>query len=146
MNIPSSSKPQPVTESPFSTKVKIYFSIGGSLLLTVAVAAFFIHVTIENQLRYKLRVVNQSGIPIESFLVSGPGIRLDLGPIASNGQVLHRLDFSSDGSLHFSAELGDKKFSDEIEGYVTGNLGGNTTIKIHPGHSYEINKKVGYWY
>jgi hypothetical protein len=117
--------------------------VGAILLLNFPAATIFTVSAINLVTRYTIHVSNQSGTSIESFVVTGPGVLVELGPIASGQRVQHHLQFAGDGSLDFTARQGQSEFSDQLEGYVTGGWGGDTTIRVLPERRYEIQKRNG---
>jgi hypothetical protein len=123
-------------------KIQLHaFLAGGMLLLNVPVATIFAVSAIHIMTCYVMRVSNESGSAIESFVVTGPGIRVDLGPIAPGQSTEYQMTFSGDGSLDFIARQQQSVWGGVMEGYVTGGLGGDTTIRIMPNSQFQIIKK-----
>jgi hypothetical protein len=98
--------------------------VGVLLLANFPAAAIFTLSAIHVVTRYTVRVLNESGSAIDRFVVTGPGVRVDLGPIAPGHKVEHHLGFSGDGSLDFTARQGQSDLRGVLEGYVAGGLGG----------------------
>jgi len=117
--------------------------VGGLLLVNFPAAAIFTLSAINVVTRYTVHVFNESGSPIESFVVTGPGVQVELGPIASGHRVQRHLGFAGEGPLDFTAHQGQSDFVGQLDGYVTGGLGGDTTIRVLPERKYEIQKRNG---
>ena len=117
--------------------------VGGLLLVNFPAAAIFTLSAINVVTRYTVRVLNESGNAIESFVVTGPGVRVELGPVAPGHRVKRHLGFSGDGSLEFTARQGQSNFRGVLDGYVTGGLGGDTTIRVLPERQIEIHNRNG---
>lgn len=115
--------------------------VGGLLLVNFPAAAIFTLSAINVVTRYTVRVLNESGNAIESFVVTGPGVRMELGPIAPGRRVVRHLGFCGDGPLDFTARQGQSTFRGVLEGYVTGGVGGDTTIRLMPESQYEIHHR-----
>jgi hypothetical protein len=88
--------------------------------------------------QYVIDVANESDAVVDSFIVEGPGVRAELGPIQIGDSKQGRVFFDADGSLTFTARQQQLRFGGEIEGYVTNNLGGMATIRIKPGGNFEV--------
>ena len=86
-----------------------------------------------------VRVYNESSLPIESLMVTGPGVRTELGPIASERRVHRHLHFRGDGTLDFTARQQEVQFSGQLEGYVTGSLGGERIITVRQRGIFELS-------
>lgn len=117
--------------------------ISGVLLVNFPVAGFFTLSAINLVTRYTVHVINNSGSPIENFVVTGPGICVELGSIADGDQLQRHLHFAGDGSLDFTARQNRFKIAGQLEGYVTGGMGGETTIQMLPGGKFELQKRHG---
>src|SRR5262249_6050924 len=85
---------------------------------------------VEIQTRYTVRVRNDSGATLESFVVTGPGASIEMGPVAPAEEVETHLHFRGDGQLRFAARQGRHDFGGEIDGYVTGGFFGKKSIRI----------------
>jgi hypothetical protein len=112
--------------------------VGGLLLTNFPAAAFYTLSAIDVATRYTVRVHNDSDRPIESLVVTGPGVRVELGPIAPGQQARRHIRFRGDGTLDFSARQQQLQFSGQLEGYVTGGMGGDKSIRIGQRGFYEI--------
>ena len=112
--------------------------VGGLLLVNFPAAAFFTLSAIDVSTRYTVRVHNDSDRPIESLVVTGPGVRLELGPIAPGQHTRRHIHFSGDGTLGFSARQQELQFGGQLEGYVTGGMGGDKSIRVRQRGVYEI--------
>jgi hypothetical protein len=111
----------------------------GLLFLNFPVAAFCLFSGIDLVGEYLVRITNDSGTTIDSFILQGPGVQMEAGPIRPGAITRHSLDFNSDGSLTFSARRGAQRFEGQIEGYVTGNGGGVATVRFTPEAEFAIH-------
>lgn len=112
--------------------------VGGLLLANFPAAFFFILSAIDVSTRYTLRVHNDSDRPIESLVVTGPGVRLEFGPIAPGRDLRWLLHFAGEGPLDFSARQSGFQFGGQLEGYVTTGSGGKKSIRVRRGGAVEI--------
>lgn len=116
--------------------------VGGLLLSNFPMAAFYTLSAIDVATRYTVRVHNDTDRPVESLVVTGPGVHAELGPIAPGQWVRRHFHFRGDGPLEFSARQQDSRSTGQLEGYVTGGLGGDKSIRIGLGGEYEIQSKA----
>ena len=116
---------------------------GGLLLANVPAAAFYALSAVEISTRYTVRVHNDSDGPIESLVVTGPGVRVQFGPIPRGQHAVQHVDFRGDGTLEFSARQQDLQFGGNVDGYVTSGLPGDTTIHVKRKGVYEIRSADG---
>ena len=87
-------------------------------------------------------VANHSGQTIESCILKGPGVKVELGPIPSGSERLAYLSFRGDGMLSFSAREADVSFDGEFSEYVTGGIGGEMTLELLPGRDFKVTENV----
>jgi hypothetical protein len=113
--------------------------VGGLLLANFPAAAYFAESAIDISTRYTVRVHNETDRPIESLVVTGPGVRVELGPIAPGERMHRHMHFSGDGALDFSARQQELQFGGQLEGYVTGGSSGDTIIRITQPGVFEIH-------
>jgi hypothetical protein len=116
------------------------FLVGGLLLVNFPAAALYGLSAIGLMSQYTVRVINESGATIDSFVLKGPGVDVDFGPITVGDNKTRSLAFTGDGTLDFSASEQRLHFDGQIEGYVTGNQGGDATIRVLPDGKFEITK------
>ena len=116
--------------------------VGGLLLINFPAAAFFTHSAIAVSTRYTIRVYNDSDQPIESLVVTGPGVHLELGPINPGQRTRRHIYFRGDGALEFLARQQELMFSGQLEGYVTSGLGGDRSIRVRQRGVYEMQPKA----
>lgn len=112
--------------------------IGSLLLLNFPAAAFFTISAVEVMERYTVSVHNECDIPIESLVVSAPGVDVELGPIAPGQRVQHHFHVQSDGALTFNARQQGIQFGGVVEGYVTNGVGGIKSIRVIKNGQFEI--------
>jgi len=104
--------------------------VAALLLANFPAAVFYALSAMEISTRYTVRVRNDGGVAFESFVVTGPGTSIEMGPIAPGEQVETHLHFRGDGTLRFSARQRERDFGGEIDGYVTTNVAGAKTVRI----------------
>jgi hypothetical protein len=71
-------------------------------------------------------------------VVTGPGVRVELGPLAPGERTRRHIRFHGDGSLDFSARQQELQFGGQLEGYVTGNWGGDKSIRVPKRGIFEL--------
>lgn len=114
--------------------------VGGLLFSNFPIACLLMNSAGDIMTRFTVRIENQSGSPIDSFVLTAPGVNEDLGPIP-NGATVHRhLHFNADGQLVFRAKQRQQEFGGLVEGYVTRGWAGDRTIIIKPSGVYEIRR------
>ena len=111
---------------------------GGLLLINFPAATFYTLSVIDVQTRYTIHVRNESDRPIESLIVTGGGVSVELGPVDSGQHLQKHIHFTHDGALNFAAHQQELRFTGQVEGYVTRNCGGDKTIVVKPNAVYEI--------
>jgi hypothetical protein len=111
---------------------------GGLLLANFPAAAFYADSAIEILSRYTVRVHNDSNRPIESLVVTGPSVRVEMGPVSPSQYAVRHLQVRGDGRLDFSARQQELQFGGQLEGYVTHGSPGETIIRVRRRGSYEI--------
>ncbi len=116
--------------------------VGGLLIANFPVAAFYLSSVIDISTRYTVRVHNDSEHPIESFMILGPGIQTEIGPIPSGKNVVQHNHPTSDGSLRFTARQHELNFDGELEGYVCNGLGGDKTVRIKEKGNFLIKNNL----
>ena len=112
--------------------------VGLLLVSNFPAAAIYALSAIGLMTQYVVQVINDSGSVVDSFVVDGPGVRVELGPIPAGKRKQCRAFFDGDGTLTFTAHQHQIRFGGEIEGYVTRNVGGMATIRIKPGGNFEV--------
>lgn len=112
--------------------------VGSLLLANFPVAGYFALSAVAVSMQYTVRVYNKSDQTIDSFIVTGPGVRIELGPIASGQYTRRDILIQTDGTLEFTARQQELEFKGELEGYITGGMGGFKDIRVKQGGVYEI--------
>lgn len=102
------------------------------LLLNFPAAAACVWSAGEASSRYTLTVINDGPLPVSDFTVNGAGVSLNLGSIAPGDSKDDYFHPTSEGALNFTARRDGKAFGGCFDGYATGGLAGQTTIRIHP--------------
>ena len=113
--------------------------VAGLLIVNFPAGALFTFSAISIYSRYTVEVVNQSGKPIDSFLISGGGVYEELGVIPAGKMAKWHFYVQTAGSLIFSARQQSMEFGGQIEGYVSEHMRGHKTISIKPEGAFEIS-------
>ncbi len=113
--------------------------VGLLLLSNFPAAAFYALSGLALLTQYVVTVVNESESTIESFVIEGPGVHVELGPVQVGESKLCRVFFDADGALKFNAQQQQFRFDGEIEGYVTRHWDGAATVKIKPGGNFKVS-------
>ena len=70
--------------------------------------------------------------------ITAPGVMKEIYSIEPESQMTLRLSFKGDGTLEFKAKQNGAEFDGMIEGYVTINMNGATTLRFKNDCQYEI--------
>jgi hypothetical protein len=116
--------------------------VGGLLIANFPLAVFYTTSAYDISTRYTIRVHNESNDPIESFVILGPGIKTEMGPISSGHKAVRHYYPTTDGSLRFAARQNGLSFDGELEGYVTRSWDGDKTVRIRENGSIEIKDNL----
>ena len=100
------------------------------LLLNFPAAAGFTYAAILIETRYVVTVSNFSSSQVESFLVEGGGVHVELGPIRPGQSRSRGFYVQHDDQLVFRGSRSGVAFSGTIDGYVTNNLGGHKHVIV----------------
>jgi hypothetical protein len=116
--------------------------VGGLLISNFPLAVFYTTSAYDISTRYTIRVHNESNDPIQSFVILGPGIETEMGPISSGHKAVRHCYPTTDGSLRFTARHHGLRLDGELEGYVTRNWNGDKTVRIRDDGSIEIKDNL----
>lgn len=116
--------------------------VGGLLIVNFPVAAIYASSAIDILTRYTVRVYNDSSQAIESFVILGPNIQTEIGPIPAGKKAVQHNYPKGDGCLRFTARQGQSCFDGELEGYVTGNSSGDKTVRVSSKGIYKIKDNL----
>jgi hypothetical protein len=116
--------------------------VGCLLLSNIPAAAFYALSGVALITEYVVTVINESESKIDSFVVEGPGVRVELGPILVAESKQCRVNFDADGTLTFNARQQQLRFDGEIDDYVTRNMGGMATIRIKPDGKFNVARRL----
>jgi hypothetical protein len=119
----------------------------GLLLLANYPATFLCAATaLEIQFRYLVTVVNSSAAPVESFVLSGAVVPVQVGPIPAGVRVRQVCRFTGDGELTFTATQGSVSYTGPIDNYVSRSLGRDALVTINgPGAVTVTDRKRPPW-
>jgi hypothetical protein len=112
--------------------------IGGLLFSNFPAALLCVRSVIDVSTRYTVRVHNVTDIPIDLVVITGPGVRVEMGPIPPGKKARRHLYFQGDGQLKFAVQQQELHIEGMLEGYVTGLWASDKTIKVSPGGAFEI--------
>jgi hypothetical protein len=116
--------------------------VGGLLIVNFPVAAIYASSAIDISTRYTVRVYNDSFHAIESFVILGPNIQTEMGPIPAGKKAVQHNYPKGDGCLRFTARQGQVCFDGELEGYVTGNSSGDKNVRVSSKGIYKIKDNL----
>jgi hypothetical protein len=114
------------------------FLVGGLLFSNFPAAWFCLHSALDVMTRYTVRVQNTSDVAIDRVVLTGPGVRVEMGPISPGSMTRRHLHFQGDGPLKFSAQQQGLHFEGMLEDYVTRLWAGDKTIKVSSGGVFEV--------
>jgi hypothetical protein len=118
---------------------------GCLLLLNFPAAAFYVRSAEDILTRTTVDVINDSPNAIESFVLEGPGIYKEVGPIAAGQQIRRHLHFRGPGTLSFVAKEQGIEFRGVIEGYVCFDVGGRATIRMTAPKIWRVEHPTERW-
>jgi len=112
--------------------------VAALLLANFPAAIFYTLSAVEILTRYTVIVRNEGDVAVESFVVTGPGTRIEMGPIAPGDQAETHLHFRGGGTLRFATRQGGHDTVGVIDGYVTSNVAGEKTVRVGRGGDFRI--------
>jgi hypothetical protein len=127
-------------------------AIGCLLFLNFPAAAFYLYSADDVLTRTTVDVINDSPSVIESFVLEGPGVQQEIGPLAAGqqeigplaaGQQIRRhLHFRGKGTLQFVAKSQGIEFRGTIEGYVCSDIGERATVRVTSPKNWRIEHRT----
>jgi hypothetical protein len=123
--------------------LRIRVALAGALLLAnfpTAVALAWSAADVMST--YTLRIDNAGPDTINSLVVHAPGVVEEMGPIPPNGRAIAHLRFNADGSVTFLLRQQNRRIEGVIDSYVTGGIGDDVTLGIHPDGAYEVRSNL----
>ena len=87
---------------------------------------------------YILMIENHSQTSIDDINITAPGVDIVIEHISPGEQVVRKFHFDGDGILEIHVEISGKKHRETIEGYVTGGMGGKTTVAFYDDGQFKI--------
>ncbi len=111
------------------------------LLSNFAVAGGIIYSAIRIESRYTVVVRNNSQQPLSGVRVFGGGCEADFGTIPPGGSVRRSFWSQKDDQLEFRAVTGATTHAETIDGYITGGIGGHTTVILNPDATISVSQK-----
>jgi hypothetical protein len=106
------------------------------------VAWVYAAIGLEIESWYRITVVNASATPIDSFVLTAPGVTLKMGSIAPNGIVKHRFranTVNAEGPMTFTATQASQTFSGTVAWLPTpSNYGARRTVTIKQNQRFTV--------
>jgi hypothetical protein len=112
--------------------------VAGLLVANFPVAAFYAGSAIDLMSRFMVQIINESGNTIDSFVLIGPGVNVEAGPISPADRAQCSLEFLGDGKLDFAAIQRDYQFNGRLADYVTVGWGTEITVRVKPEGKFEV--------
>jgi hypothetical protein len=111
------------------------------LLVNFPVAFSVMRAVWEISTAYLVTLVNASGAPVDSFVLSGPGFVKELGPLPAGGRANYVCRFSGDGELTFASQQGGTIATGVVDGYVTKSVGADEIVSIGLGGQLTVTRQ-----
>lgn len=108
------------------------------LLLNFPAAAAFTYAAILIETRYVVTVSNRSSSDVESFLIDGGGVHVELGSLRPGQTRSRGFYIQHDDRLSFSGSRSGVAFGGTLDGYVTNNVGGHKSVIISSDGSVRV--------
>ena len=105
-----------------------------ALLVNFPVAMAFVEIVDKVEGSSHFTVINH-GPAIDRFVITGGGVEVDFGPIASGETSMRSFYVVQDGDLHYHARRGGASLDDSF-GYVTNGPGYNYVVTFAPDGSW----------
>ena len=115
--------------------------VAALLIANFPIAGFYAISAVEHMSDYFVHVSNVSDQNIDSLTLVGPGIETKVGPIRSGEEKTITIRFTGEGPLHFQAQQGQELLQGELDGYVCGGLGGDTSLRLLPNGRFDVRRK-----
>ena len=103
---------------------------GSILFANFPVTAIIVILVIKIATTFTVVIANKSGSIIDNFVLTGPGVNIDMGPIAPNENAKHSFNVAHDGVLKFKAGQKNNETEGIVEDYVTSGIGGKKLVII----------------
>lgn len=88
---------------------------------------------------YTVKVVNATGAPVSSFVVTDPrGQSWELGPIRAGGRGSRMIDAEGEGAIVFSANFKGGVMTGTVEGYITNGSNDKRTVTLNADGSHTV--------
>jgi len=109
-------------------KKPIRIGLLASGIVLLAITSICVYLVLDS--RYTVTVKNDSSEPIKLVRISGGGCDVVIDSIDSGDSETRHFWIETDGRLELQHDSDDQIHI--VDGYVTGSMGGNTTVTIHP--------------
>lgn len=120
------------TPAPAGRSGRASLTAAALLLINFPVAAALVFAANDLETRYWVTVENDSTEPIDSFVLHGGGVRVDVGAIPAGANKRVSFHVRREGELLFEANTGRGKLEGVVDGYATRDLGAEKLIVIGP--------------
>ena len=115
--------------------------VAGVLAVNFPVAVGIIAAVIHLETRYIVTIVNDSSVAVDSFVVSGGGVSVNVGSVPPGSKVRRSFFIKHDGTLTGKGKQDSRSIEGVIDGYVTNSSRGNKLVKIRPDGTLEVADK-----
>ncbi len=105
----------------------------GVLLLNLPVGLVILALVLLSLTRFTVVLRNESSEVISRFELAAPGVEEVLEGLAPGTSASVAMHFDSQGELAYTAEVGGRVTEGIIEGYVSSNTGGRSTVTFSDG-------------
>jgi hypothetical protein len=110
---------------------------GALLLANFPVAAYYAVSAVQHMMDAVVQIENDSGTRLDSFVIRGPGVSVEIGPIRAGGTKQEYLRFRGSGSLDFTARQKELEFEGQLSETVFGGTTGTVTVVVKPDGKFE---------
>jgi hypothetical protein len=112
------------------------------LFLNIPVGVALMMLVVSIITRHVVEVVNLSNAPIESLVLTGPGVEsLEIGPVAPQQRARKALRFTSEGKLAYAARHNGSIHTGILEASASPNGGGGSRLQITPQGDWVIGNR-----
>ena len=115
--------------------------VAALLIANFPIAGFYAISAVDHMSDYFLHIANISDQNIDSLTLVGPGVTTMIGPIRSGEETSVTLRFAGEGPLHFQTQLSQELLQGELDAYVCGGLGGETSLRLLPNGRFDVSRK-----
>ncbi|MHC1766961.1 MAG: hypothetical protein AB9869_22105 [Verrucomicrobiia bacterium] len=112
------------------------------LFLNIPVGVLLMMLLVSVLTRYTVDVANDSDVPVESLVLTGPGVEsIEIGPVAPQQRTSKPLRFTGDGKLAYSGLYKGSIHSGILEASASPDAGGGKQLRIMPEGDWVIGPR-----